>query len=82
MQNILVKRYPRGEIDGVPLMGNFWQGCIEPEDHSWIAFIDREGRPVFFLNRDPETGAVLEDEPAEVSPGADPSGVKTGQICP
>ena len=61
MQNILVKRYPRGYVDGVPMVGEFWQGYIEPEDGSWIAFIDRDGKPVFFLNRDPATGAVLDD---------------------
>ena len=35
-----------------------WAGWIEPEDLSWIAFIDLEGKPTFFLNRDPVTGAV------------------------
>lgn len=59
MQNIIVGRYSKKEIDGVPGLGNEWQGWIEPEDKSWIAFIDAAGRPVFFLNRDPETGAVL-----------------------
>jgi hypothetical protein len=63
MQNILVRRYEKGFVDGVPMVGNFWQGWIEPEDGSWIAFIDIEGKPVFFLNRDPETGAVLDAPP-------------------
>lgn len=34
-----------------------WQGWIEPADRSWIAFVDLDGRAVFFLGRDP-TGAV------------------------
>ncbi|MHB0976908.1 MAG: hypothetical protein ACYC1U_06910 [Candidatus Aquicultorales bacterium] len=37
-----------------------WQGWIEPDDRSWIAFIRDDGTPVFYLNRDPETGAVIE----------------------
>lgn len=35
-----------------------WAGYIEPEDRSWIGFIDLDGKAVFFLDRDPETGAV------------------------
>jgi len=52
VNNIIVKRYS----DPVAVGG--WQGWIEPEDRTWIAFIDMEGRPTFFLNRDPVTGAV------------------------
>jgi len=28
-----------------------WQGWIEDAEQTWIAFIDMEGRPVFFLHR-------------------------------
>jgi len=35
-----------------------WQGWIEPEDRSWIMFVDGEGKPVVFLNRDAD-GAVI-----------------------
>jgi hypothetical protein len=62
MGNIVVGRYshftplPEGCVD----VADEWQGWIEPEDHSWIAFIAADGKPTFFLNRDPETGAVLE----------------------
>jgi hypothetical protein len=59
MQNITVGRYERGEVEGVPRAGNFWQGWIEPEGKSWILFIREDGKPVFFPNRDPETGAVI-----------------------
>lgn len=52
MQNIEVHRYPQ------PTAG--YVGYLEPEDKSWIAFIDTDGRPKFYLERDPETGAVIE----------------------
>jgi len=51
MCNIQVHRYNDPKSVG-------WQGWIEPDDRSWIAFVDLHGHPVFFLNRDPETGAV------------------------
>lgn len=52
MGNIKVTRYPDPQAVGG------WQGYLEPEDRSWIAFIDSEGAPKFFLDRDPVTGAV------------------------
>lgn len=54
MQSINVRRYSNPKAVG-------WAGWIEPEDRSWIAFIDLEGRPLFFLNRDPSSGHVLYD---------------------
>lgn len=51
MQNIVVGRYSQPQRVG-------WQGWIEPSDKSWIAFIDLEGKPLFYLSRDPDTGAV------------------------
>jgi hypothetical protein len=50
MADIRVGRYSQPSEVG-------YQGWIEPADQSWIAFIDHEGRPVFFLDRDPD-GAV------------------------
>jgi hypothetical protein len=58
MQNIKVNRYANPRRVG-------WAGNIEPEDRSWIAFIGLDGRPLFFLNRDPATGAILPDDPSE-----------------
>jgi hypothetical protein len=58
VQDIVVRRYPNPSEIG-------WAGWIEPRDLSWIAFIDLHGRPRFYLNRDPSTGAVLPDNPAE-----------------
>lgn len=51
MQNIHVGRYSNAHDIG-------WAGWIEPNDKSWIAFIDLDGRPTFFLERD-ATGAVV-----------------------
>ena len=52
MGNIKVGRYSNPETR------KFWQGWIEPEDLSWIMFIDVAGKPTVFLDRDPITGAV------------------------
>jgi len=49
--NITVGRYDKPSEVG-------YQGWIEPEDRSWIAFVDGEGRAQFFLDRDPVRGAV------------------------
>lgn len=57
MQNIKVSRYQNPKAHG-------WAGYLEPEDKSWIAFVGLDGRPLFFLNRDPETGGILGDDPA------------------
>jgi hypothetical protein len=51
MSNITVGRYDNPKAVG-------FSGWIEPEDKSWIAFIDTEGKPTFFLNRD-KSGGVL-----------------------
>lgn len=53
MTNINVHRY------GDQTKG--WQGWVEPDDLSWILFIDDEGKPYFYGKRDPDTGAVLGD---------------------
>ncbi len=53
MQNINVHRYSH------PSLTEHWQGTIEPDDLSWIMFVAADGKPVVFLNRDPDTGAVL-----------------------
>ncbi len=58
MQSIRVQRYSNPAATG-------HVGYIEPADLSWIAYIDRSGRPEFFLHRDPLTGAVLPDDEAE-----------------
>lgn len=60
MQDIKVSRYENPKATG-------WAGWIEPADGSWIAFIDLEGRPRFYLNRD-ATGRVLPDDAS--NPGA------------
>jgi hypothetical protein len=52
MTNIKVGRYSNPETK------RFWQGWIEPEDLSWVIFVNAQGRPVIFMDRDPITGAV------------------------
>lgn len=41
MQNIHVRRYKQ------PTPGGF-QGSIEPEDRSWVIFIDKDGHATFW----------------------------------
>lgn len=53
MQNVRVKRYSNPETQ------KFWQGWIEPDDLSWIVFVDAEGHAFLYDERDPETGAVI-----------------------
>ena len=52
MQNIRVNRYEYPEMIG-------WQGWIEPDDLSWILFIDLKGRVHMYDERNSKTGAVL-----------------------
>ena len=35
-----------------------YAGWVEPGDRTWIAFVRTDGSAQFFLDRDPETGAV------------------------
>lgn len=53
MSRIKVGRYTH------PSVTKDWLGWMEPEDKSWIIFIDSENNPKVFLNRDPETGAII-----------------------
>jgi hypothetical protein len=67
MCNITVGRYPvptdeersavEAEHPGVEYPSDRWQGWIEPDDLSWIAFVAKDGKPVFFLDREP-SGAI------------------------
>ena len=43
-------RYKRPDLTG-------WLGWIEPEDKSWIVFVDLDHSAMVFLDRDPVTGA-------------------------
>jgi len=52
MGNITVGRYDNPAEVG-------YQGWIEPDDRSWVMFVGTDNVPAAFLNRDPETGAVL-----------------------
>ena len=39
-----------------------WQGWIEPEDKTWILYVKGDGTPVLYSKRDPNTGAILEND--------------------
>jgi hypothetical protein len=58
MQNIIITRYPDPKATG-------WAGYLEPADKSWIAFVALDGKPFFWLHRDPVTGACLSADPEE-----------------
>jgi hypothetical protein len=52
MQNIEVHRYADPAATG-------WLGWIQPEDRSWILYVDLEHRVHAYIERDPATGACL-----------------------
>jgi hypothetical protein len=54
MQNITVGRYSKPENES-----HGWAGWIEPDDKSWIVFVKNDHSVQVYLDRDPETGAVL-----------------------
>lgn len=54
MVNIVVGRYSAEGRDS-----HGYAGWIEPEDRTWILFVGTDGHVEAFLDRDPETGAVL-----------------------
>ncbi len=58
MQDISVKRYKHPKRHG-------WAGWMEPQDKSWIVFVGTDGRPIIFLNRDPVSGCILDDDPEQ-----------------
>lgn len=60
MSNITIHRYHSADTR------KYWQGWIEPEDRSWIVFVRADGSPIFFLERDSESGAVLVDEDVHI----------------
>lgn len=47
-------------ITGIYATNETYAYWMEPEDRSWIVFVKRDGTPVFFGSRDPQTGAVRE----------------------
>lgn len=52
MCNIIVGRYKKPEKVG-------WLGWMEPEDKSWIVFVDLKNNLKVYLNRDGRSGAVI-----------------------
>ncbi len=51
MTNIKVGRYQDPQAVG-------YAGWIEDEEKTWIAFIDLEGKPTFWLNREDKGGVT------------------------
>lgn len=51
LSRIRVGRYAQPQKVG-------WLGWIEDEEKTWVAYIDLEGRPRFYLDRN-DSGAVL-----------------------
>ena len=58
--NIHVHRYdvPTKREDGVSYPSDTWQGWIEDDERTWIAFIGADGRPLVWLNRDADGGVI------------------------
>lgn len=65
MQNIRVGRYqhttPEPPNEKFTGPGHRYVGWLEPEDLGWILFVRDDHTVELYLNRDPETGAVLDD---------------------
>jgi hypothetical protein len=55
MQNLTVGRYIE------PAIKTTYQGWIEPEDRSWIIFLDAEGQPVMYWRERGDDGSVIGD---------------------
>ena len=55
--NIIIGRYSPQEADGA------YESVIEPEDHSWVLYVDSEGKPELYMHREPwddgEGGGVI-----------------------
>ena len=51
MDNIKIGRYSA--------LTEGWAGWVEPEDKSWIVYIQSDGTPIVYLNREPDTGAII-----------------------
>lgn len=51
MQDIKIARYDTP--------GSNWGGNIQPEDRSWIIFLDPDGRPAMYWPERHEDGAVI-----------------------
>ena len=72
MQNITVGRYAHPEQVG-------FQGWIEPENRSWIVFVDLKGQPTLYTQRNsdgsiqvPAGELILETPRAATQPGVMP----------
>lgn len=53
MSNIIIGRYPDGPIQ------EHCTGYVQPEDRSWIIFLDSEGKPFHYYPERDASGAVI-----------------------
>jgi len=62
MCNISVHRYPdgTGKVEPDGSITREWDGWVEPDDKTWIVFVNVDGSVKAYLDRDPVTGAVRE----------------------
>jgi hypothetical protein len=74
MVNITVGRYTSQQTR------EFWQGWIEPDDKSWIMFVKADGSPVVFLERNPDSGAVIARDAYVPTPGWTEPDAEDGKI--
>jgi hypothetical protein len=66
--NIIIGRYPRPTDEeraeteerspGCTFPSDTWDSYIEPEDRSWLLFVEKDGTPLFWPHREP-SGAVI-----------------------
>ncbi len=52
MQDITIGRYNNPDKVGG------WAGWVEPKDQSWILFIDKDGKTLFWPKRDKDGGVI------------------------
>lgn len=53
MQKIKIERYDNPEAVG-------YQGYVEPEDRSWILYVELDGTPLFYAHRADDGGVLCE----------------------
>lgn len=71
MGNIEVGRYTpeTGTILPDGSIKQNWKGWIQDEEKTWIAFIDMDGVPHFFLDRCKDCGGILTEQHPDTMPG-------------
>ena len=63
MPMIRVGKYARSTPEQPSAAGDRWRGWLESRVGEWVMFVIADGSSVTFLSRDPDTGAVLSEDP-------------------